>query len=170
MMDLRTQRFHDAVARVQKYDKEFFIGVCSTQNIERLERHADELEARANVVYVNEPLTQATQVLADLHQRGLKARASVLEWQAEIRKHARELSIVGMPAGHLDEPPLVPGTMPMISTAPECEAYNAEFAQTVTKLEMKATQLKNYLQGWTRLTNEQQNRELIMALAKRILN
>jgi hypothetical protein len=36
------------------------------------------------------------------------------------------------------------------------------------KLEMMATKLKNYIQGWKRLSLDEQNRELIMALAKRV--
>jgi hypothetical protein len=35
-------------------------------------------------------------------------------------------------------------------------------------LETKAKTLKDYCQQWTRLTLEQQNRKLIMALAERI--
>jgi hypothetical protein len=48
------------------------------------------------------------------------------------------------------------------------DAYNEEFAKTVTKLEMLATKFKSYIQSWTRRTLEQRNRKLAMAIADRI--
>lgn len=51
-------------------------------------------------------------------------------------------------------------------SAEECE--NTKFGHRVMDLETKAKTLKDYCQQWTRLTLEQQNRKLIMALAERI--
>jgi hypothetical protein len=100
----------------------------------------------------------------------LRRRGLIVEWQDELRRHKRELAILEMPADYLDAPVAVPSMMPSFFTLDEYEEFNAEFAQTVMNLEMTATKLKNYCQGWTRLTLEQQNRELIMALAERMAN
>jgi hypothetical protein len=50
--------------------------------------------------------------------------------------------------------------MPSLPSS-DYDAYNGEFAKTVTKLEMMATKFKNYIQNCTLLSLEEKNRQLI---------
>lgn len=170
-----TNRYQEAVARVRKHNPDALRGgVITNQEIERLEKLADELEASATAARIaaerNSPWSLARSAGADLHQRASKARFDILERQDDLRKYKRELAILEMPEELLKEPVPVPSQAPWFSTVEDQEAFNAEFGQTVADLETHATTLKDYCWRWTHLTIEQQNRELILALAKRIEN
>jgi hypothetical protein len=84
----RVASIHDAVARVRKYDDRTNIGMCSSHEIERLEKLALQLEKGAHVSQANEPLTRAITILAGLWSRYHNARSEVLSWQAELQRHS----------------------------------------------------------------------------------
>lgn len=166
--DLKSQRYHDAIARVRRHDDKTPIGMCSSHEIERLEKLAFQLEKGAEVSRSNELLTRAGNILQGLWMRYHNARMEVLKWQAELQRHRPELAIIGAPVGYFQEPEAIPGTAPSFKSAEECEAFNTDFGHKVADIETKAKTLKDYCQQWTRLTMEQQNRKLIMAIADRI--
>jgi hypothetical protein len=168
ILDQKTVRFRDAAARVRKYDANEPVGMCTTTEIERLEKLADQFEERARVSQTNEPLNAAVVALDGLWRRYHQARHQVLQWQTELRSHEQALSIIGTPIGYYKEPETIPSMMPSFKTAGECEAFNATFAHKVADIEMLVTKLKEHCEQWTRLTMEQQNRKLILALAERV--
>jgi hypothetical protein len=167
-MDPKTVRFREAVARVHKYDSSAAIGMATNTEIARLEKLADQFEERAHVSRTNEPLNRAVSILQDLWRRYHQARHQVLQWQTELRTHERALSIIGTPLGYYKAPDAIESAAPSFASAAECEAFNAKFGHRVFDLETKATTLKDYCQQWTRLSLDQQNRKLILALADRI--
>jgi hypothetical protein len=167
-MDPKTERYHAAISRVRKYDGKMAIGMASNTEIARLERLADEFEDRERTSRLNEPLTAGTTALSGLWSRYHQARSEILNWQAELRQHSRELNVLGTPIGYYTEPDAIPSAMPSLGSAAEYEAYNSKFSHRVIELELKVTTLKNYCQQWTRLTPDQQNRKLILAIAERI--
>jgi hypothetical protein len=165
-------RYNEAAARVQKHSPDAIGGGAVThQEIERLEKLAGEYESRALEAARNTPSNLAQGVLAGLGTRAEDARRNIVEIQAEIQQHKRELSILGMPADYLvAPPPAISVNRLSFKTLEEQEDFNTEFAHTVADLEMRATKLKNYCRSWTRLTFEQQTRELLMAHIKRSEN
>jgi hypothetical protein len=168
IMDPKTVRFREAVARVRKYDGSIAIGMATNTEIARLEKLADQFEERSKVSQTNEPRNAAMVTLDGLWRRYHQARHEVLQWQIELRSHKQVLSILGTPLGYYKEPDAIESAAPSFSSAEEYEAFNAKFAHRVADVEMKATTLKDYCQQWTRLSLDQQNRKLILALADRI--
>jgi hypothetical protein len=166
--DLKSQRFHAAVARVRKYDDKALIAMCSNAEIDRLERLASQLEKGADVSRSNESRALAGNILQGLWSRYHNARNEVLNWQAELQRHRAPLAIIGAPVGYFQEPAAIPSTAPSFSSVEEFEAFNIEFGHKVMDIETKLTTIRNYCQQWTRLSLEQQNRKLIMAIADRI--
>jgi hypothetical protein len=166
--DIKSQRYLEAVARVRRHDDKTYIGMCSNAETERLEKLASELEKLARVSTSNEPITRALNILSDLWRRYHQASSEVLKWQAEILPHRPQLAIIGAPIGFFQEPEAIASAMPSFSDAAECEKFNTGFGHKVMDLETKARMLKEYTQQWTRLTLEQQNRKLIMAIYERI--
>ncbi len=142
--------------------------MCSNHEIERLEKLAAQLEKGAEVSRSNESLSRANNILNDLWRRYHNARTEVLKWQEEMQRHRPELAIFGTPVGYFQEPEAIASAAPSFSTVDECDAFNTKFGHKVADIETKATTLKDYCQQWTRLTLEQQNRKLIMAIADRI--
>jgi hypothetical protein len=167
-MDPKTDRYHAAIARVRKYDGNIPIGMATNTEIARLEKLADQFEERAQVSRTNEPKNAALVTLSGLWARYHQARHEVLQWQTELRSHQQALSIIGTPLGYYKEPETIASMMPSFDSAEEYEAFNAKFRHKLADLEALATDLKNYCQQWTRLTMEQQNRKLILALAERM--
>jgi hypothetical protein len=167
-MDPKTTRFHEAAARVRKFDGNIAIGMASNSEIARLEKLADQFEDRERASRLNEPLTAGMTALSGLWSRYHQLRSDVLNWQAELRRYPREMSVLGTPVGYYTEPEAIPSTMPSFRSAAEYETYNAKFSHRVAELELKVTKLKDYCQQWTRLTPDQQNRKLILAIADRI--
>jgi len=168
IMDPQSARFHAAIARVSKYDGKAHFGMCSNTEIARLEKLADQLEKRAEVSRVNEPMNRAVAILAGLQTRYHQARSEVLKWQAELHSHRQVLSILGTPLGYFQEPEAIKSMEPAVRTTEEYEAFSTKLGHTVADLEMKATTLRDCCHEWTRLTLEQQNRKLILALAERL--
>ena len=105
---------------------------------------------------------------ASSHSRYHNARNEVLKWQAEIMRHRPQLAIIGAPVGYFQEPEAIASVAPSFFNVEECDAFNTKFGHKVADIETKATTIKDYCQQWTRLTLEQQNRKLIMAIADRI--
>jgi hypothetical protein len=70
--------------------------------------------------------------------------------------------------GYFQEPEPIESAAPSFNSVEKCEAFNTTFGHKVMDIETKAKTLKDYTQQWTRLTLEQQNRKLIMAIADRI--
>jgi hypothetical protein len=163
-----TPRYQAAAARVQKYDGNAPIGMCSTTEILRLEKLADQLEERQRKIQNSKPAHTSAIVLAGLWQRYWVAYSAVLEWQAELQKHRRELSIIGTPLGYFQAPEAIASAMPSLGSAAEYETYIGKFSHRVTDIEMLVTKLRDHCQQWTRLTPEQQTRALVMALAERL--
>jgi hypothetical protein len=97
-----------------------------------------------------------------------RARNEVLQWQSELRTHQDALSIIGTPIGYYKLPDAIERAMPSFKTTGEYEAFNAKFAHGVADVELMVTKLKDRCQQWTRLTMEQQNRKLILALTERM--
>jgi hypothetical protein len=108
---------------------------------------------------------------ADLARLGVSIARNIPTMPVEeLKRHKEELSILEMPADYLMAPGYVETAPPPMATSEEREEFNRAFSHTVTDLERVATKLKNRCQSWTRLTPEQQNRELIMAIARRLAN
>jgi hypothetical protein len=168
ILDPKTVRFRSAIDRVRKYDGNAAIGMATNTEIARLEKLADQFEKAAKVTQANEPLNAAVSALAGLWRRYWQAYHQVTQWQTELRSHQQVLSILGMPIGYLKEPETIASGMPSFKTAEEHEAFNVKFGHRLADIEMKATKLRDYCQQWTRLTPDQQNRKLILALAERI--
>lgn len=168
ILDPKTVRFRDAVSRVRKYDGSAAIGMATNTEIVRLEKLADQFEERSRVSQTNEPRNAAVIALAGLWTRYHQARHEVMQWQTELRSHQEALSVLGTPLGYYKEPEPIASAAPSFKIAAEYEAFNAKFAHRVIDLEMKAAALRDYVQQWTRLTPDQQNRKLIMAMWERI--
>jgi len=164
----KEQRYHEAVARVRRHDDKTPIGMCSSHEIERLEKLAAQLEKGAEVSRSNESLARAQNILQSLWQRYHNARTEILKWQDELQRHRPQLAIIGAPVGYFQEPETIASAAQSFSNVEECDAFNTKFGHKVMDLETKVTTLKDYCQQWTRLTLEQQNRKLIMAIADRI--
>jgi hypothetical protein len=166
--DLKSQRYHDAIARVRRYDDKTPVGMCSSHEIDRLEKLAFQLEEGAKVSYSNEDLTRAMQQLHGLWMRYHNARNEVVKWQQELQLHRPQLAIIGAPVGYFQEPEAIAGEQPSFKTVEEYEQFSTGFGHKVMDLETKAGKIRDYCQQWTRLSLDQQNRKLIMAIADRI--
>lgn len=164
----KEQRFHEAIARVRKHDDKTPIGMCSSHEIERLEKLASQLEKGAEVSRSNESLARADNILQDHWRRYHQARSEVLKWQAELQPHRPQLAVIGAPVGYFQEPEAIASAAPSFKTVEECERFSTDFGHKVMDLETRAANIRDYCQQWTRLTLEQQNRKLIMAIADRI--
>jgi hypothetical protein len=142
--------------------------MCSNVEIDRLEKLAFQLEEGAKISQSNGSLTRAGNILQGLWRRYHNARGEVLKWQNELQLHRPQLAIIGAPVGYFQEPEAIPSIAPSFQDVEECNAFNTDFGHKVADIETKATTLKDYCQQWTRLSLEQQNRKLIMAIADRI--
>lgn len=168
MAQAQIEHYHQAVARVRRYDGNVAVGMATNTEIARLEKLADQFEERSRVSQTNEPRNAAVIALAGLWPRYHQVRHEVMQWQTELRSHQQALSIIGTPLGYYKEPGAIPSTMPSFDSTVEHEAYNAKFRHKVADIEALEADLKNYVQQGTRLTIDQQNRKLILALAERI--
>jgi hypothetical protein len=168
MAQAQIERYHTAVSRVRKYDGNAAIGMASNVEIARLERMADQFEEREKISLAKTPDHSAVVALNDLWGRYHRARSEVLKWQEELQRHRPQLAILGAPVGYFQEPEAIASAAPSFKSTEECETFNTTFGHKVFDLETKVRTLKDYCQQWTRLTLEQQNRKLIMAIADRI--
>jgi hypothetical protein len=166
--DLKSQRYHDAIARVSKHDDKTPVGMCSSHEIERLEKLAAQLEKGAEVSQSNESLTRAHIVLNGFWRRYHDARNEVLKWQDELQRHRPQLEIIGTPLAYFQEPEAIASTQPSFKNVDECDRFSTSLGHKVADIETKATTLKDHCQNWTRLTMDQQNRKLIMAMWERM--
>jgi hypothetical protein len=85
-----------------------------------------------------------------------------------MKPHLRELNIIGVPAHFLDETASIGGEIPSFKSADECESFSSTFGHQVADLELLARNIGSYVQNWVKLSLEQQNRRLILALAERL--
>jgi hypothetical protein len=165
--DPQGERYHQLIARVRKFDPKIFIGVCSKTEIARLEKLAADFEEQAEAGNSNQPSHQSSVVLDGLRSRYHQARNEVLRWQVDLKADKQALEIIGIPADLYVEPDPIPNEMPWFKSPEERETFNATFSHQVADIELKAQKLREYAQQWARLTLEQQNRRLILALAER---
>ena len=97
-------------------------------------------------------------------RRGQDAEKRILRAQREILSDPKIfIDVLSVPQTFL-EPPKTMRRLPVHRTEEDID----HFAKQVTELEILASRLDDIVQSWERLTPEQQNRRLVLALAERV--
>jgi len=156
------------VARVRKhFGGSVEIGGYNSHDLNKLrkldqQREADEVRERAT-----RPVTEALTRLHHTRQRVHRAWEKISEAQKVLLKDRRLHEINGAPA-HFFEKVEVPTWEAHSSTVEEIDTLNEETAMLATKWEARAGKIVGYANEWARMTAEERNRSLILALADRV--
>jgi hypothetical protein len=141
---------------VRRMDPKAILGACSPNEIERMKGRFVQLETEATE-RARGPFDREKAELSGLSRRFDEARSKVAWLQAELKARVSpELTILVTPED-LEAP----------ASIAEYEASIAVLTPRVASLEAMGQRLNSYLVEWPRLSPEQQNRKLILALAER---
>lgn len=85
-----------------------------------------------------------------------------------MKTHRREFAILGAPADFYEPPEEIPSSIPACKTVEEYEQRGVTFAVQVASLEQKARKISSYIADWKRLSLDQQTRQMLFAMDKRM--
>jgi len=160
--------YYAMVDRVRKhFGGAVEIGGYNSHDLNKLrkldqQREADEARARTE-----RPVTEALTRLHHTRQRVHRGRQKIGEAQEALFKDQRVHEINGAPADFFEKIE-VPTWGEHGSTVEEIDALNEETAMLATKWEARAGKIVGYANSWARMTADERNRSLILALAERL--
>ena len=153
------QHYNRMVAYARTLDPRFVGGAASVREIARVEQAIAALEKQA-AEKARGPFDRERAELSGLCRRFDEARTKVVSLQAQLKvRGGPELAILVSPED-LEAP----------ASIAEYEASIAVLTPQVASLEAMGQRLSSYIVEWPRLSVEQQNRKLILALADRLKN
>jgi hypothetical protein len=157
------QHYNRMVAYARTLDPRFVGGAASVREIARVEQAIETFERQAAEKKAGDPRDSE---LSELHRRAEEGRGRIISLQVELKLKAtvsREIAILVTPAD-LKEPAPITRSVPGNSI----EENIAVMTRLATGHEAMARRLDGILTEWSRLSPEQQNRKLILALAERL--
>jgi uncharacterized coiled-coil protein SlyX len=148
--------YNRMVAYARTLDPRFVGGAASVPEMDRVKKAIETLERQA--AEKARPFDREGAELSGLSRRFDEARSKVAWLQAELKARVSpELTILVTPEDWEAPAPIS-----------EYEASIAVLTPRVASLEAMGQRLNSYLVEWPRLSVEQQNRKLILALAERM--
>lgn len=157
------QLYNRMVAYARTLEPRFVGGAASVPEMDRVKKAIETFEWQAAEKKAGDP--RRSELFA-LHRRADEARGKVVSLQAELKLKAsgsREIAILMTPAD-LKEP------APITQSGDSIEEDIAVMTSLANGHGATAQRLDSILKEWPRLSPEQQNRRLILALAERLKN
>jgi hypothetical protein len=155
------QLYNRMVAYARTFDPRFVGGAASVPEMDRVKKAIETFERQAAEKKAGDPRDSELTVL---HRRADEGRGRIISLQGELKLKARvsrEIAILVTPAD-LKEP------APITRSGNSIEENIAVMTNLATGHEAMARRLDSILNEWPRLSPEQQNRKLILALAERL--
>jgi len=155
------QLYNRMVLYARTFDPRFVGGAASVPEMDRVKRAIEIFERQAAEKKAGDPRGIE---LAGLYRRADDARSKVVSLQAELKSRvSRELTILVTPAD-LE----APAPITQAASGDSIEENIAVMTRLANGHGATAQRLDSILNEWPRLTPEQQNRKLILALAERL--
>jgi hypothetical protein len=155
------QDYQDAVKRVRKLQPGASIQSYSPTELRRLQELATRLERAAALRDLDDVAAVATGTLNSIITRHNDARKKIIDAQRLAGEDSELFAILALPADFWDTPT-------DIRLLQRQNSDVDKLAQLTAALELQATRMTATVDGWHRLTVEQQTRKLLLRLAARI--
>ena len=155
------QLYNRMVAYARTLDPRFVGGAASVPEMDRVKKAIETFERQAAEKKAGDPRGIE---LAVLHRRAEEGRGKIISLQGELKASgSREIAILVTPADLKEPAPITQS-----ASGNSIEENIAVMTRLANGHGATAQRLDSILNEWPRLTPEQQNRKLILALAERL--
>lgn len=152
----------------RRYGNGLEVGGYSHNDLQRLRRMDAQRQIEEDAEKAAQPLNEAMTRLFMAHRRALAAWGRIGEGQKRLEGNKRLHVLNGFDTTLLEPVAMPEKCEPATQSVDATDKATAEMAGIATDLEAMAAKTHGYANEWERMTPEQQNRALILALADRL--